>query len=112
MCAPLVSTLVSENPGMISTLRAGAAAAATALPDPAPASPCGRRSTSGTIAAASKTGAGTLVAEADRIGVMRRAIGDEPFDMNAAHDLPDCIDFARAVEPYRIVWLEEPLHWY
>ena len=40
-----------------------------------------------------------MVAEADRIGVMRRAVGDEPSDMNAAHDLPDCIDFARAVEP-------------
>ena len=34
------------------------------------------------------------------------------LDMNAAYDLPDCIDFARAVEPHRIFWLEEPLHWY
>jgi len=62
-----------------------------------------------------KTGAGTVAAEADRIGAVRRAIGDEPLlmlDMNAAYDLPDCIDFAHAVEPHRIFWLEEPLHWY
>jgi D-galactarolactone cycloisomerase len=62
-----------------------------------------------------KTGAGTVAQEAKRIGAVRRAIGDEPLlmlDMNAAYDLPDCIDFARAVEPHRIFWLEEPLHWY
>jgi L-alanine-DL-glutamate epimerase-like enolase superfamily enzyme len=62
-----------------------------------------------------KTGAGTVAAEADRIGAVRRAIGDEPLlmlDMNAAYDLPNCIDFARAVEPHGIFWLEEPLHWY
>ena len=62
-----------------------------------------------------KTGAGTVVEEAKRIAVVRREIGDEPLlmlDMNAAYDLPDCIAFAHAVEPSRIFWLEEPLHWY
>ena len=62
-----------------------------------------------------KTGAGTVAAEAERIGTVRRMIGDEPLlmlDMNAAYDLPDCIEFAHAVEPHRIFWLEEPLHWY
>ena len=34
------------------------------------------------------------------------------LDMNAAYDLPDCMEFARAVEPCGIFWLEEPLHWY
>ena len=34
------------------------------------------------------------------------------LDMNAAYDLQECIDFAHAVEPHRIFWLEEPLHWY
>ena len=34
------------------------------------------------------------------------------LDMNAAYDLPDCMEFARAVEPHRIFWLEEPLRWY
>jgi len=46
-----------------------------------------------------KTGAGTVAAEAERIAAVRRAIGDEPLlmlDMNAAYDLPDCIEFARA----------------
>ena len=62
-----------------------------------------------------KTGAGTVSQEAERIGAVRRAIGGETLlmlDMNAAYDLPECIDFARAVEPHRIFWLEEPLHWY
>ena len=62
-----------------------------------------------------KTGGGTVAEEAERIGAVRRAIGNEPLlmlDMNAAYDLPDCMEFARAVEPHRIFWLEEPLHWY
>jgi L-alanine-DL-glutamate epimerase-like enolase superfamily enzyme len=62
-----------------------------------------------------KTGGGTVAEEAERIAAVRRAIGDKPLlmlDMNAAYDLPDCIEFARTVEPHRIFWLEEPLHWY
>jgi L-alanine-DL-glutamate epimerase-like enolase superfamily enzyme len=62
-----------------------------------------------------KTGAGSVAEEAERIAVVRREIGDEPIlmlDMNAAYDLPDCIAFAHMVEPSRIFWLEEPLHWY
>lgn len=30
----------------------------------------------------------------------------------AAYGIDDCIAFARAVAPYGIYWLEEPLHWY
>ena len=62
-----------------------------------------------------KTGAGTPAEEAQRIAAVRREIGEAPLlmlDMNAAYDLPDCIDFAHRVEPSRIFWLEEPLHWY
>ena len=62
-----------------------------------------------------KTGAGSVAEEARRIAAVRRAIGEEPLlmlDMNAAYDLSDCIEFARLVEPHRIFWLEEPLHWY
>ena len=62
-----------------------------------------------------KTGARTVAQEAGRIAAVRKAIGDGPLlmlDMNAAYDLPDCIEFARAVEAHRIFWLEEPLHWY
>lgn len=62
-----------------------------------------------------KTGAESLSEEAERIQAVRAAIGNETLlmlDMNAAYDLDDCIAFAHAVEPHRIVWLEEPLHWY
>jgi L-alanine-DL-glutamate epimerase-like enolase superfamily enzyme len=62
-----------------------------------------------------KTGAEGVAADAERVGTVRAAIGDAPelmLDMNAPYDLPDCINFARRVEPHRIFWLEEPLHWY
>jgi len=62
-----------------------------------------------------KTGAGTVVEEAERVRAVRAAIGEKPdlmLDMNAPYDLPDCIAFAHRVEPLRIFWLEEPLHWY
>jgi L-alanine-DL-glutamate epimerase-like enolase superfamily enzyme len=62
-----------------------------------------------------KTGAGSVAEEAERVRAVRAAIGEGPdlmLDMNAPYDLPDCIDFARRVDPYRIFWLEEPLHWY
>jgi L-alanine-DL-glutamate epimerase-like enolase superfamily enzyme len=62
-----------------------------------------------------KTGAGSVADEAERVGAVRKAIGDGPdlmLDMNAPYDLADCIEFARCVEPFDIFWLEEPLHWY
>jgi D-galactarolactone cycloisomerase len=62
-----------------------------------------------------KCGAGSAEREAARIATVRRAIGDAPdllLDMNAPYDLPECIEFARRVEPSNIFWLEEPLHWY
>jgi len=62
-----------------------------------------------------KTGAGSVKAEAARVGAVRAALGEAPdllLDMNAPYDLPDCIDFAHRIEPHRIFWLEEPLHWY
>ena len=62
-----------------------------------------------------KTGANTIANEVKRIAATRAAIGPDihlMLDMNAAYDLPACIEFARAVEPYNIFWLEEPLHWY
>jgi D-galactarolactone cycloisomerase len=49
-----------------------------------------------------------------RIGATRQAIGEAllMLDMNAPYNVQDCIAFAKAVEPYNIFWLEEPLHWY
>lgn len=61
-----------------------------------------------------KTGALSLEDEITRIRATRAAIGDARLmlDMNAPYDVATCIRFARAVEPYDIFWLEEPLHWY
>ncbi len=62
-----------------------------------------------------KTGAGSVAAEAERVGAVRAALGEAPdllLDMNAPYDLPDSIEFAHRVELHRIFWLEEPLHWY
>ena len=62
-----------------------------------------------------KTGLGGIAADVERVGAVRAAIGATPelmLDMNAPYDLVDCIEFAHRVEPHRIFWLEEPLHWY
>jgi D-galactarolactone cycloisomerase len=62
-----------------------------------------------------KTGAESVSEETERVRAVRAMIGEETLlmlDMNAAYDLDACIAYARAVEPYRIFWLEEPLHWY
>jgi L-alanine-DL-glutamate epimerase-like enolase superfamily enzyme len=62
-----------------------------------------------------KTGADTMANEVKRIAATRAAIGPDislMLDLNAAYDLPACIEFARLVAPYDIFWLEEPLHWY
>jgi len=62
-----------------------------------------------------KTGAGRLQDEVARVRATREAIGEDVglmLDMNGAYDLTDCIAFAKAVAPYNITWLEEPLHWY
>ena len=62
-----------------------------------------------------KTGALSLADELVRIASVREAIGPDVLfmlDMNAPYDVEGCIRFAKAVEPYDIYWLEEPLHWY
>jgi L-alanine-DL-glutamate epimerase-like enolase superfamily enzyme len=62
-----------------------------------------------------KTGALSLADEVTRVRSVREAIGPDVqlmLDMNAPYDVAGCIRFAKAVAPYDIVWLEEPLHWY
>src|SRR5437762_1442066 len=62
-----------------------------------------------------KDGLPPPVPRSERAGAVRAAIGEQPelmLDMNAPYDLPECIEFAHRVEPHRIFWLEEPLHWY
>jgi D-galactarolactone cycloisomerase len=61
-----------------------------------------------------KTGALPMADEISRIRMTREAVGDAllMLDMNAPYTVADCIQFAHAVEPFDIYWLEEPLHWY
>ena len=61
-----------------------------------------------------KVGHHTMEEEVERIKASREAIGDAMLmlDMNACYDLNECIRFAKAVEPFNLTWLEEPLHWY
>src|SRR5262249_60471133 len=61
-----------------------------------------------------KTGGLSMEEELVRIRATREAIGDAllMLDMNAPYNVQECIRFAKAVEPYNIFWLEEPLHWY
>jgi L-alanine-DL-glutamate epimerase-like enolase superfamily enzyme len=62
-----------------------------------------------------KCAALSLPDEVERIREVREAIGPDVLfmlDMNASYDVAGCINFALAVAPYDIFWLEEPLHWY
>ena len=61
-----------------------------------------------------KIGHHTMEEEVKRVSATRDAIGDAMLmlDMNACYDLNECIRFAKAVEPFDLTWLEEPLHWY
>ncbi len=53
------------------------------------------------------------VAEAkERVEVMRKALGDDiglMVDVNGAWELPEAIEGARALEPYNLTWMEEPI---
>jgi len=84
-------------------------------PDKVYADELARFVASGFRAVKLKAGGGTVAEEARRVRAVRDAIGPSVslmLDMNAPYDLPDCIAFARVVEPLEIFWLEEPLHWY
>lgn len=48
----------------------------------------------------------------ERVEVMRRALGDEiglMADANGAWELPEAIEAAHALEPYNLMWIEEPV---
>lgn len=63
----------------------------------------------------SKTGALSIADEAERCRLIREAIGPDTLfmlDMNAPFDVDGCIEFANAVAPHGITWLEEPLFWH
>lgn len=52
--------------------------------------------------------------DVERVARVREAFSemDLMLDANGAWSVPDAIAAARAFEPYRIRWLEEPVHWY
>ena len=48
----------------------------------------------------------------ERVEAMRKALGDDVelmVDVNSAWELPEAIEGSRALEPYNLMWLEEPI---
>ncbi len=62
-----------------------------------------------------KAGGATLAEDMARLEVVREVIGDTAelmVDVNRGWDLATAIAGARALEPLRPRWLEEPVHWH
>jgi D-galactarolactone cycloisomerase len=61
-----------------------------------------------------KIGGLPIADDVERVASVRSAFPelDLMLDANSAYSVPDAIAAARALEPYRIRWLEEPTHWY
>jgi L-alanine-DL-glutamate epimerase-like enolase superfamily enzyme len=54
-------------------------------------------------------------ADAERVGVIRKAVGDDVaimLDANQGWNLPSAVRTAKLCEPYNIFWLEDPMPWY
>jgi L-alanine-DL-glutamate epimerase-like enolase superfamily enzyme len=54
-------------------------------------------------------------ADAERIGLIRKAVGDDikiMIDANQGWDLPTALEAARRCEAHDIFWLEDPMPWY
>ncbi len=59
-----------------------------------------------------RVGRGGVEEAKERVGVMRKALGDEiglMVDVNGAWELPEAIEGAHALEPYNLLWMEEPI---
>ena len=53
--------------------------------------------------------------DAKRVEAARKAAGDDfvlMVDANRGWSAPDAIEFSRRIEPFDILWFEEPCHWY
>lgn len=62
-----------------------------------------------------KVGGLTPEADAERVGVIRQAVGREVaimLDANGGWDLPTAVRAARLCEPHDIFWLEDPMPWF
>ena len=54
-------------------------------------------------------------ADAERVGLIRKAVGPDVaimIDANQGWDLPTAIEAAKRCETYDIFWLEDPMPWY
>jgi D-arabinonate dehydratase len=62
-----------------------------------------------------KVGGLTPEADAERVGVIRRAVGRDValmLDANQGWNLPTAVRAARLCEPHDIFWLEDPMPWF
>jgi L-alanine-DL-glutamate epimerase-like enolase superfamily enzyme len=61
-----------------------------------------------------KVGGLSVEEDLERVAAVRGALPDIDImlDVNEGYDVDTAIRAARAYEPYRIRWLEEPVHWY
>lgn len=62
-----------------------------------------------------KVGGLTPEADAERVGVIRKAVGRDVkimLDANGGWDLPTAVRAARLCEPHDIFWLEDPMPWF
>ena len=61
-----------------------------------------------------KVGGLSIAEDVVRVRAVREALPDVGImlDANAAYDVPTAIEAARAFEPFRIHWLEEPVAWF
>ena len=62
-----------------------------------------------------KVGRATVAEDVERVRAVREAVGDSFIivcDANQAWTTQQAIQFCRAVEPFNIGWIEEPVRWY
>jgi D-arabinonate dehydratase len=62
-----------------------------------------------------KVGGLTPEADAERVGVIRKAVGPDVaimLDANGGWNLPTAVRAARLCEPHDIFWLEDPMPWF
>jgi hypothetical protein len=61
-----------------------------------------------------KVGGMPIEGDAERVAAVRAAFPelDLMLDANSAYSVPDAIRAARVFEPMRVLWFEEPTHWY
>ena len=62
-----------------------------------------------------KVGGLTPEADAERVGLIRKAVGQDVaimLDANQGWNLPTAVRAARLCEPHDIFWLEDPMPWF